>query len=136
LTSCHAGAGRQFVCYGRYVIASNPYTRTCTLTNYRQDAGIAYTDTRYSFDEYPQYKSSTIAELNPTATIPVIELNGRILTQSYAILRHMSRLLGGTYDGTTEEEKYFTDLICDIVVDCTFLSFDCLTIPLPLHRHA
>jgi hypothetical protein len=82
-----------------------------------QDAGIAYTDIRYSSDEYPHYKQTKIAELNPAATIPVIELNGRILTQSYAILRHMSRLLGGVYDGETEEEVYFTDVICDMVID-------------------
>jgi hypothetical protein len=32
----------------------------------------------------------------------------------------MSRLLGGAYDGETDAEKYFTDKICDIVIDCTF----------------
>ena len=95
---------------------SSPLTRA-------QDAGIAYNDVRYTFDEYPQYKSSKIADLNPTATIPVIELNGQILTQSYAILRHMSRLLGGAYDGETDAEKYFADKICDIVVDCTSFLF-------------
>ncbi|KAF2706543.1 glutathione S-transferase [Pleomassaria siparia CBS 279.74] len=81
-----------------------------------EDAGIAYKDVRYTFDEYPSYKEAKIAELNPTATIPVVELNGKILTQSYAILRHFSRLLGA-YDGKNEEEKYWADLICDIVID-------------------
>ena len=50
--------------------------------------------------------------------LQVIELNGQILTQSYAILRHFARQLGA-YDGKTEEEKYFADRICDIVIDCT-----------------
>ncbi|KAF2496337.1 glutathione S-transferase [Lophium mytilinum] len=81
-----------------------------------EDAGIAYNDIRYSFEEYPKYKATKISELNPTTNIPVIELNGRILTQSYAILRHFARQLG-KYDGQTEEEKYWADAMCDIVVD-------------------
>ncbi|KAL2351514.1 glutathione S-transferase [Cryomyces antarcticus] len=81
-----------------------------------EDAGIAYTDVRYSFDEYPQYKKSKIEDMNPTATIPVVELNGKILTQSYAILRHFARQLGA-YDGETEDEKYWADAMCDIVLD-------------------
>ena len=92
-----------------------------------EDAGIAYDDTRYSFEEYPEYKTTRIAEMNPATTIPVVELNGRILTQSYAILRHFARQLG-RYDGETEEEKYWADAMCDIAVDCnmTFFFFDTL----------
>ncbi|KAI4278233.1 MAG: hypothetical protein LQ337_001174 [Flavoplaca oasis] len=81
-----------------------------------EDAGIAYTDIRYSFKEYPDYKKSIIAEKNPTATVPIVEINGKILTQSYAILRHFARLLG-KYDGETEEEKYWADAMCDIAID-------------------
>lgn len=81
-----------------------------------EDAGIAYKDVRYSFEEYPDYKKSLISQLNPTSTIPVIELNGRILTQSYAILRHFARQLGA-YDGQSEEEKYWADAMCDIALD-------------------
>lgn len=82
-----------------------------------EDAGVAYKDIRYSFEEYPEYKKSLISQLNPSATIPVIELNGRILTQSYAILRHFARQLGA-YDGKTEDEKYWADAMCDIAIDC------------------
>ncbi|KAF1344812.1 glutathione S-transferase [Delphinella strobiligena] len=81
-----------------------------------EDAGIAYKDVRYSFEEYPDYKKSVISQLNPTSTIPVIELNGRILTQGYAILRHFARQLGA-YDGQSEEEKYWADAMCDIALD-------------------
>lgn len=81
-----------------------------------EDAGIAYDNTLYSFEEYPKYKEERIAKLNPTTNIPVVELNGRILTQSYAMLRHFARLLNG-YDGQTEDEKYFVDVITDIVID-------------------
>ncbi len=83
-----------------------------------QDAGIAYEDVRYTFAEYPEAKNSTIKQLNPTGSIPVIELNGKILTQSYAILRHFARLLG-KYDGATEDERYWADAMCDIAIDCT-----------------
>jgi glutathione S-transferase len=86
----------------------------------QKDAAIAYTDIRYTFSEYPTtHKETTIKSLNPMATLPVVELNGKVLTGSYPMLRRFSRLLGGMYDGETEEEKYFVDVICDLVVDCT-----------------
>lgn len=56
--------------------------------------------------------------MNPAATIPVIELNGQILVQSYAILRHFARQLG-EYDGQSEDEKYWADAMCDLASDCT-----------------
>ena len=84
-----------------------------------EDAGIAYEDIRYSFEEFPQVKRDKIAKMNPTGNIPVIELNGKILTQSYAILRHFGRLLC-KYDGETEDEKYWVDAMCDIAIDCKY----------------
>ena len=87
-----------------------------------EDAGIAYEDIRCSFEEYPEYKKTRIAEMNPLGFIPVIELNGRILTQSYAILRHFARQLG-KYEGETEEEKYWADAMCDIGIDCKLRGF-------------
>lgn len=68
-------------------------------------------------EEYPRYKQEKLSKLNPTGNIPIVELDGHILTQSYAILRHFARLLNA-YDGKTLEEKYFVDVITDIVVDC------------------
>ncbi|KAL9120240.1 MAG: hypothetical protein Q9187_003206 [Circinaria calcarea] len=81
-----------------------------------EDAGIAYEDIRYSFDEFPKAKETTLSSMNPTKTIPVIELNGKTLIQSYAIIRHIGRLLG-KYDGETEDEKYWADAMCDIAID-------------------
>ncbi len=90
----------------------------CSATDQSlQDAGIAYKDVRYSFEEYPEWKRSQLFDYNPLGTIPVIELNGRILTQSYAILRHWARQLG-EYEGKTEEEKYWADAVCDATLDC------------------
>ncbi|KAI0153718.1 glutathione S-transferase [Pestalotiopsis sp. NC0098] len=80
------------------------------------DAGVAYNNTVYSMEEYPQFKEDLIKKLNPTGNIPVVELNGQVLVQSYAILRHFARLLG-VYDGKTLEDKYFVDVITDIVTD-------------------
>ena len=61
--------------------------------------------------------------MNPCGNIPIIEMpNGKILTQSYAILRHWARCMGA-YDGKTEDEKYWVDAICDIVIDCTVTHF-------------
>lgn len=82
-----------------------------------EDAGIAYDDVRYDIaNEYPAFKAGQLAEWNPLATIPVIELNGRILTQSYAILRHFARVLGA-YDGRTEDERFFADRVADVGID-------------------
>lgn len=96
------------------------------------DAGIAFDDVRYNNDEYPGHKQTTIADMNPNATIPVVELNGRILVQSYAMLRYFARLLG-KYEGDGVEEVYWADAMCDLTIDCKSgvlfffsLSFACL----------
>jgi glutathione S-transferase len=58
--------------------------------------------------------------MNPTGNIPIIEMpDGKILTQSCTILRHWGRLLHAAEHKTrTENEKYWADAICDIVIDC------------------
>jgi glutathione S-transferase len=49
-----------------------------------------------------------------TRNIPVIEVPaGKILTQSYVILRHWGKQLGA-FDGKAEEEKNWADAICDV----------------------
>lgn len=91
------------------------------------DAGAAFKDTRYTFEEWPEHKrsgSGKVAEINPTGNMPVVEMpDGTVLTQSYAIIRHWSRMFG-SYDGKTEKEKYWADAICDIVVDCRQTPFN------------
>ena len=82
-----------------------------------EDAQIAYDDTRYSFQEYPEWKETGLVELNPIKTIPIVKLNEKNLTQSYAILRYFAKLLK-SYDGKTPEEQYWVDALCDIVSDC------------------
>lgn len=46
---------------------------------------------------------------SPTGSLPYIELNEKLLTQSYPVLRYLARELG-KYDGKTSEEKYFADV--------------------------
>jgi prostaglandin-H2 D-isomerase / glutathione transferase len=56
--------------------------------------------------------------MDPTRNIQVIEMpGGKIVTQSYVILRHWGKQLGAV-DGEEEEEKYWADAICDIVIGC------------------
>jgi prostaglandin-H2 D-isomerase / glutathione transferase len=84
------------------------------------DAGIAFTDVRYTFEEFPRdIRPALMAPegLNPTGNLPVVELNGQAITQSYPILRHFSRVLGNAYDGDSEAEMFWVDRICDIVID-------------------
>lgn len=82
-----------------------------------EDAGIAYEDVRYPDDELPEAKTTILRKMNPASTVPILELNGKILTQSYALLRHFSRILD-QYDGKTEDEKYWVDAMCDLAADC------------------
>lgn len=81
-----------------------------------EDAGIAYTDTRYTFSEFPSHKTQALGSMNPLKAVPVVELNGKILVQSYPTLRFLARTLGA-YDGTTSEEMYVVDQICDLGID-------------------
>lgn len=46
---------------------------------------------------------------SPAGSLPYIELNGKLLTQSYPTLRYFARQLG-KYDGKTSEEQYFADV--------------------------
>lgn len=45
-------------------------------------------------------------------------MKGVYLTQSYPTLRHLSSMMSGAYNGRTDEERYFVDVIADIVSDC------------------
>jgi len=78
-----------------------------------EDAEIAFKDHRWS----PEDLSATdFAKYNPTRSLPAVELDGKLLTQSIPILRFWCTKLG-RYDGKTPEERYFVDLISDITAD-------------------
>ena len=60
-----------------------------------------------------------MAKINPVLSVPVVELSGRNLCQSYAVMRLWARQLS-QYDGATDYEKYWVDAMCDIGTDCEF----------------
>ncbi|KAK0111285.1 hypothetical protein ONS95_001656 [Cadophora gregata] len=71
--------------------------------------------------------------MNPTGNIPIVEMpGGKILTQSYAILRHWARQLGG-YDGNSEDEKYWVDAIWRTLFISAFFS-DNAKVDYPKHQ--
>ena len=53
---------------------------------------------------------------SPVGSVPYVELGGKMLTQSYPMLRLFARQLKA-YDGTTDESKYFVDVINDLSLD-------------------
>lgn len=60
---------------------------------FKQDAETSYTDVRHDFEEHLKCKMTKVEELNTTATKPVLELNGKILIQNYAIIRNWAQQL-------------------------------------------
>ncbi|KAM0754679.1 glutathione S-transferase [Meredithblackwellia eburnea MCA 4105] len=82
-----------------------------------EEAGIAFIDHRWSFDERNKGMDDTErAKINPAGSVPYLELGGKVLAQSYPILRYLSAKLG-EYDGKTLDEKYFVDVVCDLAID-------------------
>ncbi|KAM0789246.1 hypothetical protein ACM66B_000089 [Microbotryomycetes sp. NB124-2] len=81
-----------------------------------EDAGIAFVDVRYGFEEWNSKTPEERAEHNPSGTFPFLLLNGKVLGQSYPMLRYFARQLGA-YDGKTSEEMYFVDRVNDVTSD-------------------
>ncbi|KAK4057211.1 hypothetical protein OIO90_001706 [Microbotryomycetes sp. JL221] len=81
-----------------------------------EDAGIAFDDVRYEFDEWNNKTPEQRAEINPSGTFPFVQVGDKVHVQTYSMLRYYARQLG-QYDGKTSEEKYFSDLITDVVSD-------------------
>lgn len=82
-----------------------------------EDAGIAFKDYRFAFDDYnAQVKSGEITNINPLKSLPAVEIGGAKYCQSYALLRLWARQLG-KYDGKNDLEKYYVDAIADIASD-------------------
>jgi len=87
------------------------------LRLFLEDAGIAFKDYRFSFEDYnAQAKSGEILKLNPLKSLPVVEIAGAKYAQSYPLLRLWAHQLG-KYDGKTDLERYYVDAITDIASD-------------------
>ncbi|KAJ6786110.1 hypothetical protein PWT90_02466 [Aphanocladium album] len=83
-----------------------------------KDAGVDFKDIRYKYDETWPATSKKLQEdgISKTGKVPALVYKGNILTQHIPTLRYLARDLG-SYDGTTNEEKYLVDLVADIYID-------------------
>ena len=73
---------------------------------------IDFEDDRFVFSEFPVRRKQT-----PLGQVPVMELNGKTITQSNAILRYVGKL-SGLYP-TDELEALYCDEVMDAVEDLT-----------------
>ncbi|KAK6767370.1 hypothetical protein RB195_026570 [Necator americanus] len=69
-------------------------------------AGEKYEDVRYSFEEWPKHKDEM-----PFGKMPVLEVDGKQLGQSFAIARYLSRKFG--FAGKSPFEEALVDSIAD-----------------------
>ncbi|KAK6020390.1 glutathione S-transferase protein [Ostertagia ostertagi] len=73
-------------------------------------AGQNFEDVRYSFEEWPKHK----AEM-PFGQMPVLEVDGKKLSQSFAIVRYLARKFG--YAGKSAWEEAVVDSVGDQIKD-------------------
>lgn len=73
-------------------------------------AGVDFEDRRVSFEDWPELKPTL-----PNGTMPVLEMDGKVLTETYAILR----LIGHKYDmlPTDAEAQYDCDQLIETCLD-------------------
>ncbi|KAK6024788.1 glutathione S-transferase protein [Ostertagia ostertagi] len=69
-------------------------------------AGQDFEDKRLTIEEWPKYKSEM-----PFNQVPVLEVDGKQLPQSFAIVRYLARQFG--YAGKTPWEEAIVDMIGD-----------------------
>ncbi|KAK5972432.1 Glutathione S-transferase [Trichostrongylus colubriformis] len=69
-------------------------------------AGVEFEDKRLEIEEWPKYK----AEM-PFNQVPVLEVDGKLLPQSFAIVRYLARQFG--YAGKDAWEEAVVDMIGD-----------------------
>ncbi|XP_064633951.1 glutathione S-transferase 1-like [Lineus longissimus] len=83
-------------------------------------AGVEYEDKRYSGDEWKQFKPST-----PVGQMPVLEVDGKMLSQSGAILRYVGSEYGLSGKDIWEKAKVDEALgiIDDIVIEMVKMRF-------------
>ncbi|XP_059048744.1 glutathione S-transferase 2-like [Achroia grisella] len=72
--------------------------------------GQEFQDDRIPYDNWPEYKPKT-----PFGQMPVLELNGKVYTQSVAIARYLGRKYGLT--GADIEEDFLIDQYVDFLND-------------------
>ncbi|XP_057368616.1 glutathione S-transferase 1-like [Daphnia carinata] len=76
-------------------------------------AGVAFEDVRFEKSEWPQLKASM-----PFGQVPVLEVDGKPLSQSYAIARYVARQhgLAGKDDWEQAQVDMYADCIKDFMI--------------------
>lgn len=85
-------------------------------------AGVPFEDKRISQEEWPALKSKT-----PSGSMPLLEVDGQILTQSMVIFRHLARCFG--LDGDNLLDKARVDEIVEYLVEVKTAGFKLLFPP-------
>ncbi|XP_022087473.1 glutathione S-transferase 1-like [Acanthaster planci] len=73
-------------------------------------AGVDFEEVNFTFPEWPKLKDKF-----PTQQTPALEVDGKMLCQSKAILRYLAKEFG--FDGKTNLECAFIDQVVDTVED-------------------
>lgn len=72
------------------------------------DQDIDFEDRRITWEEWPALKKTLVdSGLNPSGQLPIVELNGKTLSQSSALLHYFGKNLD--LCGSTPEEAYIVD---------------------------
>ncbi|ORZ24251.1 class gamma glutathione S-transferase 2 [Absidia repens] len=87
------------------------------LNLFLKDAGIDFTYIRHKHDEWPAMKEDLTKNKNvPHATMPFVEVNGKVFNKTAPTLRYLSKQLG-KYNGDNDEESYRLDTVADVTRD-------------------
>ncbi|XP_062582686.1 glutathione S-transferase-like [Saccostrea cucullata] len=81
-------------------------------------AGIPFQDERIPQADWPKYKAKT-----PAGSLPYLEIDGTVLTQSLVIFRHLSRMFG--LDGDSLLDKSKVDEITTYLAEMKEAAFKC-----------
>lgn len=73
-------------------------------------AGVKYEDNRIEFADWPKIKPTT-----PVGSLPVLEVDGKIVATSQAINRHLAREF--KLYGKNNEEHADVDMVCEVLLD-------------------
>lgn len=85
-------------------------------------AGIPFQDQRIPQSDWPQFKAKT-----PSGSLPYLEIDGTIMTQSLVIFRHLARCFG--LDGENLLDKARVDEIIEYLAEMKESIFSCFLGP-------
>ncbi|KAI8331699.1 class gamma glutathione S-transferase [Chlamydoabsidia padenii] len=87
------------------------------LNLFLRDAGIEFTYIRHEGSEWPALKKDLIENKKVAhATMPFVEIDGKVYNKTVPALRYLSKRLG-KYRGANDEEEYLLDVVSDIFRD-------------------